>query len=76
MEQQPNSGRSIFAALVARLLLEEVAAGRWVKLSDGRLRPVDKGRSRVVQLFADTPIYVIEEETNAAPQDAAAGSGS
>ncbi len=47
--QQPKSNPALFGALVARLLLEEVKAGRWQKLPDGRLAPVDAPRPRVVE---------------------------
>jgi hypothetical protein len=45
----PRFRPTMFAALAARLLLEEVAAGRWQKLSDGRLVPVDAATDTMVE---------------------------
>ncbi len=48
-ESKPCFRPAMFASLVARMLLEEVAAGRWQKLPDGRLVPIDVTAGAMVE---------------------------
>lgn len=64
MPDQPAN----FAALVARLILVAESSGQLRRLPSGELVPPGQPAPGVVQLFVDTPVYVVvEEEDHAAP---------
>lgn len=72
LHPQPQSERKpspLIAAVLADILLAEVAAGRWRMLADGHIVPVDTRAQVVLPLGA-----AHKEEPDAPSQDAAATS--
>lgn len=68
-QNEHTANLTLVGTLLARMVLDEVAAGRWYVDATGCAHPVDGSRPDVVEYVCDKPVLVIQEEPcYAAPQ--------
>ena len=64
--QQYKANRPLLGALIARMVREAVADGCWTVDADGRARPLDRSRGKVLQFPYPGLISPEQEEDHAA----------